>query len=89
MIFCVLCRICRLGTHFDEKREHVVTQMRIRVVQIFNDAFGPLKAFFAERASAVQRHYRRQVLQLHAFVRAQLKRIIERRFISVSGHYKR
>lgn len=51
-----------------------MAKVRISVVQIFNDAFGPLEAFLAERAPTVERHDRGQVLQLHALVRAQLRK---------------
>lgn len=56
--------------YLDQECEHVVTEMRVCVVQVLDDAFGPLEALFAERPPTVQRHDRGQILQLHAFVRA-------------------
>jgi len=50
-----------------------MTQMRIRVVQIFHYAFSPLKTFFAESTPAIECHNRRQVLQFHTFIRTQLE----------------
>lgn len=63
----------RSKTNLNQEGEHVVTEVRVRVVQILDHAFGPLKTLLAERAPAVQRHDRGQVLQLHALVGAQLK----------------
>lgn len=60
-----------------------MTQVRIRVVQVFDNAFGPLEAFFAERASTVKRHNGGQIFQFHTFVRAQLKNYIKKKKITL------
>ncbi len=41
----------------------MVTEVRVHVVQVLDDALRPLEAVLAERAPAVQRHHLVQVLQ--------------------------
>lgn len=47
--------------------------MGVAVVQVLDYTLGPLEALFAERASAVQSHHCRQVLQLLALLCAYLQ----------------
>lgn len=56
-----------------EEGEHVETEMSVRIVEIFYHAFRPLETLFAERAAAVQCHYRTEILQFLAFLRTHLE----------------
>lgn len=50
--------------------------MCISVIQIFDNAFGPLEAFFAESPSGIESHHGAEVLQLFTFLSTSLRDIL-------------
>jgi hypothetical protein len=45
--------MCR-KRYLDKESEHCQAEMRVGVVEIFDDALGPLETLLAKRASAVE-----------------------------------
>lgn len=61
-----------LFKHLHKECKHVKAQMGIRVVEVLDNALGPLKTFLAKRPSAVQCHHGTEVLQFLSFFRTHL-----------------
>jgi len=59
--------------YLDQERQDVKTKMRVSIIEVFDNAFGPLETFFAKVSSRVQRHHSPQIFQPFSTLRASLK----------------
>lgn len=59
--------------YLDQKCNHRQSEVTVRIVQVFDDALGPLETLFAERTTTIQRHNSGKIFHLFAFLRADLQ----------------